>query len=198
MATQPRARKRDPEATRRALVDAAAAEFNRAGYHGTDSNRIARAAGYAPGTFYKHFDDKADVFGAVYGAWIVAEWDEIRRAIAAASGTDEVVSQVVKKVLAHHRKWRGLRASLHDLVMHDDKIRATYREQRREQLLMAAEMRKQAGCQNVRGVEETACLLYLFERTCDAIATGEARELRLGTAALVACLERALRDYLSE
>ena len=43
--------------TRERLVAAAAAVFNRDGYHGTDSNRLARAAGYAPATFYKHFPD---------------------------------------------------------------------------------------------------------------------------------------------
>jgi AcrR family transcriptional regulator len=59
------------------LVAAGANEFNRVGYGGTDSNRIARAAGYAPGTFYKHFADKRDVFLAAYEAWVTAEWNTI-------------------------------------------------------------------------------------------------------------------------
>jgi len=44
--------------TRQDLVEAAIAEFETVGFEGTNTNRIARAAGYAPQTFYRHFDDK--------------------------------------------------------------------------------------------------------------------------------------------
>ncbi|MGG6497807.1 UNVERIFIED_CONTAM: TetR/AcrR family transcriptional regulator, partial [Bacteroidetes bacterium 56_B9] len=58
-----RARKaRDPQESRRALVEAAAQIFNTVGYFGTDTNRIAKAAGYTPGTFYTHFPDKRAIF----------------------------------------------------------------------------------------------------------------------------------------
>jgi AcrR family transcriptional regulator len=59
-------RSRDPQESRRALLKAAAKIFNSEGYFATDSNRIARAAGYAPGTFYTHFADKRAIFLAVY------------------------------------------------------------------------------------------------------------------------------------
>ncbi len=60
--------------TRDRLVAAAARAFNRAGYHGTDSNRIARAAGYAPATFYKHFADKRAIFVAATRAQQAADY----------------------------------------------------------------------------------------------------------------------------
>ena len=57
---------------------AAAAEiFGRVGYHGTDSNRIAKEAGYATGTFYKHFKDKREAFLAAYEAWVTSEWNAV-------------------------------------------------------------------------------------------------------------------------
>ena len=52
-------RPRNPAATREALVDAAARIFNGSGYFATDTNAIAREAGYAPASFYKHFKDKS-------------------------------------------------------------------------------------------------------------------------------------------
>src|SRR5688572_18363855 len=66
-----------PEQTRARIVMAAAEEFQAHGYFGTDSNVIARAAGYAPGTFYKHFVDKRAVFLSVYVDWVTAQWAEI-------------------------------------------------------------------------------------------------------------------------
>src|SRR6202453_5320178 len=70
-------RRGTPEQTRARLVTTAGDIFNRVGYHGTDSNRIAKEAGYATGTFYKHFKDKREAFLAVYERWIAAEWKEV-------------------------------------------------------------------------------------------------------------------------
>src|SRR5439155_19483347 len=74
-----RPRRGSPAETRARLVAAAAREFGRVGYDGTDSNRLARAAGYAPGTFYKHFADKRAIFLEAYRAWVTAEWVAIDR-----------------------------------------------------------------------------------------------------------------------
>ena len=78
----PRAVRGTPEETRARLVAAAGAAFEHDGYFGTDTNRIAKAAGYAPGTFYKHFADKAEIFVAVYEAWIAREWDGVAAIVA--------------------------------------------------------------------------------------------------------------------
>src|ERR1700749_1990478 len=73
---------RAPEETRSRLVAAAGKLFNSVGYFGTDSNRIARAAGYAPGTFYVHFADKREIFLEVYRGWVASEWQAIAAVIA--------------------------------------------------------------------------------------------------------------------
>jgi AcrR family transcriptional regulator len=163
-----------PAATRARLVAAAARELERRGFHGTDSNRIARAAGYAPGTFYKHFADKTEVFLAVYDAWVKTEWAAIGREI------NRGAAHVVALVLAHHRRWRGLRASLRELVATDARVRAAYRAQRKGQLVTMAHLL------NGGDRAKDAMLLWTLERACDAIADGEARALGLDEKAIVA------------
>lgn len=180
-----------PEATRERLVTAAARVFNRSGYHGTDTNRLARAAGYAPATFYKHFADKRAVFLAAYEAWVTSEWTQVDRVVRGARGDGP--KRIVALTLAHHRRWRGLRASLRALVTTDADVRAAYRAQRRRQLALLAAMR---GPEASPRRERDALLLFTMERTCDAVADGEVRELGLSVSQLVAALEEEVRDAL--
>src|SRR6185437_3572301 len=123
---------RAPEETRNRLVEAAGRLFNSVGYFGTDSNRIAREAGYAPGTFYVHFPDKREIFLEVYRGWVATEWQAIAAAIApektgAARSLEHVPEKwkpafrkghasaqslrIAQAVLRHHREWRMFRAS---------------------------------------------------------------------------------------
>jgi AcrR family transcriptional regulator len=51
--------------TRRHLLDAAAAEFGRHGFHGTSLDAVAAAAGFTKGAVYSNFENKADLFLAV-------------------------------------------------------------------------------------------------------------------------------------
>lgn len=153
---------------------AAAQSFEAHGYHGCDSNSIARAAGYAPGTFYKHFADKREVFLAVYNDWVRAEWDQIGALIEegrAASGRS-LAESLADAVLAHHRAWPGFRASLRALVAVDPQVRAAHRRSRRRQL---AALRRFG----VRSQSGAAFLLLTVERVADALADGELEALGL-------------------
>jgi AcrR family transcriptional regulator len=171
-----------PEETRQRLIATAAEVFNTEGYEGTDSNRLARAAGYAPGTFYKHFKTKKELFLAVYAEWVAAEWAEIGATIAAGGGTEDLASSIVDVFLEHHRKWRGFRASLRALVTVDPEIRDFYRDQRRRQLELLAELRRtRSGPPPSR--DEDALLLFTIERSADAVADGELDALGLGATA---------------
>jgi AcrR family transcriptional regulator len=60
-----RPRGRDADASRRELLDAAAAEFAARGYRGATVDGIARRAGLSKGTFYWVFGSKDDVFRAL-------------------------------------------------------------------------------------------------------------------------------------
>src|SRR5271155_2608583 len=95
---------RDAAATRAALLDAAEVEFNAHGFEGTDTNRIARAAGFAPQTFYRHFEDKTAIFVAVYERWWQAEAVSLQASVRALDA--EAAARIA---LAFHTKWRGFR-----------------------------------------------------------------------------------------
>ncbi len=166
----PRARRGAPEDTRARLVAAAAEQFEVSGYHGTDSNRIARAAGYAPGTFYKHFADKTEAFLAVYEQWIARQWDKL--ALIASDHIDQrtKAERMANLVVAHHRAWPGLRSSLRELVAISPAVRQAHRESRRRQMTLMAQL-------GLDDASRSALLVLQVERIADAIADGELREL---------------------
>lgn len=183
-AAEGRPRRGTPAGTRQRLVAAAAEVLNRDGYFGTDSNAIARAAGYSPATFYKHFEDKRAILLAAYEQWVATEWRHISDALRGGGGA---ARELTAWILAHHRRWRGLRASLLGLVGSDPVVRAFYVAQRRRQLKWLRELR---GADRARpgDREADALLLFTFERTCDAIAGGEADGLGLDAAQLESLL----------
>ena len=181
--------------TRDRLVAAAAKAFNRAGYHGTDSNRIARAAGYAPATFYKHFADKRAIFLAAYERWVASEWGAVEDVVARGGSPADLAARIVELVLEHHRRWRGLRTSLLVLVASDAAVRRFYRAERRRQLRMLADLRARLGVKR-RPPAEDAVLLFTLERTCDAIANGEPKDLGVAVGPLLEVVRARVRAQL--
>jgi AcrR family transcriptional regulator len=167
-----------PQQTRERLVAAAANLFNRFGFEGTDSNRIAHEAGYATGTFYKHFADKTEIFLAAYETWVAAEWKAVEMELSAGGTPEEIARRLVFSAIDFHTRWRGLRASLLQLVFSDAKVRQFYRAQRRRQLDTMARLRANLGGPSCRR-EEDAIHLFATERTFDAIANGEIESLGL-------------------
>ena len=186
----PRRRRGSPEDTRQRLLAMAAEQFERSGFSGTDTNRIARAAGYAPGTFYKHFSDKLEVFLAVYDAWIADQWDVIAKIAADGRDPRDKAERVAAAVLEHHRTWRGLRASVRQLVETEARVRRAYRASRLRQLALMRDLGLENDLAN-------AILLFEVERIADAIATGEVRELGLPEAAVVGHLIDRIERHLA-
>ncbi len=184
-----------PAATRARLVAAAAAVFNRAGFHGTDSNQIARAAGYAPGTFYKHFRDKRAILLAAYEEWVTAEWDAIEIQLRAGGSSAALARRIVQLVLAHHRRWRGLRSSVLARIGSDMAVRRFYRAQRRRQLRTLPRLRAALHGPS-RSPAQDAVLLFTLERTCDAIANGELADLGVGLRPTLDLLRELVRQHV--
>lgn len=199
-----RPRRGTPDGTRERLVAAAAEVLNRDGYYGTDSNAIARAAGYSPATFYKHFVDKRAILLAAYERWVTTEWDHIGSVLGgdgparsrARGGAARMARRLTGWIVAHHRRWRGLRASVLALAATDAAVRQCYVEQRRRQLELLATLRRQSG-RPPADREADAVLLFAFERTCDGLAGDEARALALRPRRVETLLVHALTAHLS-
>ena len=181
-----------PAATRQRLVEAAVEVFDDVGYWGTDSNRLARAAGYSPGTFYKHFADKREIFLAAYELRGDLEWDEIRAVLA--DPDDDALDRLIEVIIEHHRRRVGLRQSLRALAATDPVVREIRREQRRAQLAEMADL-----LERVLGTrpDPERCFLAMLtvERTCDAIADGDLDALGLDEHEVVRSLVWQLRAF---
>lgn len=190
-----RPRRGSPKQTRERLLAAAAGLFNRVGYHGTDSNRIAEAAGYATGTFYKHFKDKREIFLAAYEAWVTSEWQAVSAELSTGNDPNAVARRLVMLSIDFHTRWRGLRASLLELVFSDAVVRRFYREQRRRQLDVMRNLRAKLGALP-RSREEDAIHLYTTERTFDAFAHGELQDLGLDRETVIAAMIQRVRSML--
>lgn len=144
---------------REALIEAARLEFEDHGFEGTNSNVIARRAGYAPQTFYRHFEDKRAVFLAVYQAWATAE----ARDLSVADSAEAVADALIR----HHKTHRVFRQSLRALTVSDPEVGQARASARQAQMLALAAR---------TGLTHPArCLTAIFniERVSDAIADGE-------------------------
>ena len=187
-----RPRRGVPHETRGRLLTAAADLFNREGFYGTDSNEIAKAAGYSTGVFYKHFKDKREIFLAAYEQWSIAEWKQVAEVLASGGSERELAQRLVLMFIEVHTEWRGLLASLRQLVVTDGTVRRFHRRQRKRQLDWMAALRAQRHFRPRRR-EQDLVYLWTTERTFDAIAQGEVRDLGLDrTLVIEAMVERTL------
>jgi AcrR family transcriptional regulator len=173
-----------PTPTPTLLVAAAMAEFNERGFAGTDTNRIARRAGFAPQTFYRWFRDKTEIFIAAYRAW----WEEeetVLTPLMAQGAPDEVL---VEAGIAHHRRYLMFRRSLRQLSLEDEAIRAARAERRLHQVdqLRAWTHRPDAA------TDDLAVQFFKLERLTDAVAEGELADMGLTDDAARAELARII------
>lgn len=168
------------------LIAAATAAFCEQGFFGTDSNKIARRAGFAPQTFYRWFADKTEVFIAVYDRWIASEFAAAQALIDA--GADD--GQLIESAISFHRQYYVFRRSLRQLSLEDPRIRAARAASRLRQIRQL-----QAWSANPALTEgEIAVFLLEHERLCDAVAEGEFADLGLGDGAALARLRQLYRE----
>lgn len=169
------------EDTRSRLLRAAQQEFNERGYAGTDSNKIARRAGFAPQTFYRWFADKTAVFLAVYRAWEEQELTQV-----AGLGTQGAAHrELVQAILAHHRAHRGFRRSLRQLAVSEPAVRMARAASRQRQI----ERLRSAFRDHPPAAETVAVRLLQIERLADGLAEEEFDDLGLAPDAVLAALE---------
>jgi AcrR family transcriptional regulator len=180
---------RDPSATRARLLAAASREFNTKGYFGTDTNRIARRAGFAPQTFYRHFPDKIAAFLAVYDAW----WQDEFGALTDALARPASAAAVARIAIAFHTDWRVFRRSLRHLAIVEPRVRKARAAARREQI---ARQRARSGIR--RSDARMLGALLAAERLCDAVADGELDDLKLGRAAQEKLVIAAMKPLMAD
>ena len=178
---------RDPAATFAQLLAAAEREFNAHGFDGTDTNRIARAAGYAPQTFYRHFVDKRAAFLAVYDRWWKGESAALERP---AQERPADVDAAARVALAFHTKWRGFRRALRHLAIVDAKVRSARTKARRAQI---ARIREFTG-DDARSDQDLIAALLKAERLTDAAAEGELADLGVSPAAAKTLVAAAIAE----
>src|SRR5581483_10631466 len=145
------------------LREAAMAEFNDHGFFGTDTNRIARRAGFAPQTFYRWYADKTAIFIACYRAWE----DEEKATVQALVDAHAQPEAFVEAGIVQHRRYLRFRRSLRQLSLENDEVRRARAESRLRQV---RQLQAWAG----GGSTDTLAVILLeMERLTDAIAEGE-------------------------
>jgi len=157
------------DSTKHKLIAVAAKEFNRCGFGGTDTNKIARRAGFAPQTFYRWFKDKTDVFLAVYRAWEEEERNLLAHLLAKKAPAERLVAAIVR----HHRLYRIFRRSLRRLSLEDPVVRKARAESRNRQI---GRIRASLGT-GAPHAAAIATVLFQIERLCDGIADDEFADL---------------------
>lgn len=78
VAQTPAQGRRDPRATRQRLLRAALDLFTSRGYHASTTPEIARRAGVAEGTIYRHFASKEELLNELYRAALRVLSDEVK------------------------------------------------------------------------------------------------------------------------
>lgn len=170
--------------TRTRLLEAAMSEFIEAGYAGTDTNRIARRAGYAPQTFYRWFKDKAAVM-----AEVLSVWEEAEVAMWQAVIQDRHLSanELAESFVDNLRPFLTFRLNLRAVLQQVPDI-AAQRGQGRRQLIQALAPLVEGRLDH----ETLGSLLVQIDQLGEAIARGDLADLGLkGNAA-----QQALADLL--
>jgi AcrR family transcriptional regulator len=171
--------------TAQKLLSAAASEFNEHGFDGTDTNRIACRAGFAPQTFYRWFEDKTDIFIRVYEDWQQQELGILRKLLAE-NASD---ARLVQACVAHHKAYLQFRRSLRRLAVEDGRVRAARAQSRLRQLAFLS---------HIRGASAAPAtlvgILLQVERLSDALAEGEIADMGLDVGPTEEILAKLIQD----
>jgi AcrR family transcriptional regulator len=172
-------RSANPSETATRLLQAAMAEFIESGYAGTDTNRIARRAGFAPQTFYRWFADKTAILIEVLHVW-----EEVEQAVVQAlfDDRDTPALQLAEACVENIRPFLTFRRNLRAVAATHAEIRearAAGRQRLLAQLMLWNSKRDKA---------DLAALLVQFEQLCEAIAEGAFEDLGAPDDAAMAAL----------
>jgi AcrR family transcriptional regulator len=175
--------------TRARLISGALAQFNSHGFDGTDTNRIARQAGYAPQTFYRWFSDKTAIFIAAYKAW-----EDIERGVLEDLLHGNTCStHLVEAIVAHHSRYKIFRRSLRQLSLDNPQVRQARAASRKRQIEAIQHWRRKRPALREAAV---ATALLQMERLADALAEHELEDMALDPAAAAGALAHIIETLL--
>ena len=95
---EPLTPERRRELTRRHLLDAAAQEFARQGFHGASLDAVAAAAGFTKGAVYSNFASKAELFLAVIDDRMDRQTSRLNEQIAEAGSPSEHLGRMQETI----------------------------------------------------------------------------------------------------
>ncbi|MEW6733917.1 MAG: TetR/AcrR family transcriptional regulator [Acidobacteriota bacterium] len=188
---------RDPAQAREALVQSAIKLFNTKTYFNTDSNEIAKAAGYTPGTFYRYFKDKLEIFKEVYCVWHEQQRLAIMDLLEHNHIPEEFCRKLTTTILPFYVEWSGFRASVRCLSATDKQV-LKFRLERREGLINLTNLVRRSFGKPIKPVVETLFMLLTLERISDAVADGDFKYLKISLGEVTQRLEKLFLDYLLE
>jgi AcrR family transcriptional regulator len=175
-----------PEATFDRLMLAAAKEFNEHGFGGTDTNRIARRAGFAPQTVYRWFHNKVGILIRAYQRWVRDELDAFHTLLSE-NASDICVARLL---VTHHKAYLVFRRSLRQLSVENEVVRAARARSRLNQIAYVRSLSPNV----VREDASIAATLLQTERLADALAEGEFHDMGLNKKAGEEALARLIHD----
>ena len=171
------------------LIEAAMSEFIEQGFAGTDTNRIARRAGFAPQTFYRWFDDKAAVFAEVLHVWDEAEFATLAALVgegdAGAGGLNPL--QLAEACVENMRPFLTFRQHLRSVTMQDATVRQA-RARGRAGLLVRLSLM----CPHL-APEALAHTVLQIESISEMLARGDHADLGVGDGEML----RALAEHIA-
>jgi AcrR family transcriptional regulator len=176
--------------TRARLISAAMAEFNEHGFDGTDTNRIARRAGYAPQTYYRWFSQKTEIFVAAYKVWEDLErrvLEELLRGHASAE-------QLVQAIVSHHSQYKIFRRGLRQLSLDTSAVRQARAASRRRQVEAIQHWRQKR--RPAMSESSIATALLQMERLADALAEHELQDMALDPGSAEGALAHIIESLL--
>jgi AcrR family transcriptional regulator len=184
----------DGKSVREALLLAAASEFNEAGYHATDTNRIAKRAGLAPATFYNYFESKREAFIAVYMQWVSDEWKSLSRLLGTLPPGRDQLPKVAALVIRQHKTWRVFRHSLSALALIDPEVYKAKLAQQAQQIEHLLKLKGTGGGRAERA--KALNLLLVFEAVCDGVANGHYRHHAIAESEAIGFLVEEVSKFL--
>lgn len=188
---------RDPLRAKEALLCSAREIFNSKTYFSTDTNEIARAAGYAPATFYRYFADKLTVFLAVYQNWHEQQRAGVLALLQEHPEGDGFAAKLAPLIISYYRDWRGFRASVRCLASINEDVH-NFRLSRREELIKLVNYARRIYGRPQKPVADTLCMLLTLERIGDALADGEFAHFEISTDIAIERIHKLFLDYLND